>query len=130
MDYEGLDLAYVLIYSWINNLLTSWEVMATQIWTLFRGRRPLCMCVCMWLYFFGSCNLLQILPSLLLLFVLHEVNYVVPWQAPLSSASTYGDPEAMEPRDNPLVKRNLSSELLVLNWVNAWKMLGINTGRC
>lgn len=46
-DYESLDLAYVLIYSWINNLMTSWEAMATQIWTLFQGRRPLCVvCVC------------------------------------------------------------------------------------
>lgn len=72
-------------------------------------------CVCMWLYFFGSYNLFQILPSLPVAFVPHEVNYVVPWQAPLYSASTYRDPEAMEPRDKPLVKRNLSSEFLVLN---------------
>lgn len=72
-------------------------------------------CVCMWLYFFGSCNLFQILPNLPVAFVPHEVNYVVPWQAPLYSASTHRDPEAMEPRDKLLVKRNLSSELLALN---------------
>lgn len=97
----------------------------------FNSRKEATMhCVCMWLYFFGSCHLFQILPSPPVAFVPHEVNYVVPWQAPLYSAPSYRDPEAMEPRDGPLVKRNLSSEFLVLNWVNAWKMLGINAGRC